>query len=537
MGRFHGGGQGCAISGRGTLAPAEPADGTEARSGKRRGPCDGRPHGHDRLAADLRALTEADARARNARREADRQQTEAARAAARAEADRNLAEGRREAAELATARYRDDAATAAAALAEAKAARNSLEDLATLRAAAEAARAVTEAARTDLMKARAGADDLRRENGARDKRLAEIGREETGWQERLATAGTRGAELASRAARVSADLAEARARPADLARKAADLDQALADARRRKDRAEAGLREAETTLIEALTAERAAERGASDTREARARAEAQRDAMAEGVAQAEARLRESMDQAPATILAALEADPDAIPAIPALETEIAALRRQRDALGAVNLRAEEDAIEVQAEHDRLVTEKGRSGTGDPFTAWRHLGPEPRRARKAADRVRAGEQQFRPAVHPPFRRRRGAAGAGRIRRSAGGGAGIMAQPPGKKLSTLSLLSGGEQTLTALALIFGVFLTNPAPICVLDEVDAPLDDANVTRFCELLDEMTRRTETRFLIITHHAVTMARMDRLFGVTMAEQGVSQLVSVDLRKAAALVA
>jgi chromosome segregation protein len=111
--------------------------------------------------------------------------------------------------------------------------------------------------------------------------------------------------------------------------------------------------------------------------------------------------------------------------------------------------------------------------------------------------------------------------------------IMAMPPGKRLSTLSLMSGGEQTLTALSLIFAVFLANPAPICVLDEVDAPLDDANVTRFCDLLDEMTRRTKTRFLIITHHALTMSRMDRLFGVTMAEQGVSQLVSVDLSRAA----
>nr|MBA3325199.1 chromosome segregation protein SMC [Paracoccaceae bacterium] len=107
--------------------------------------------------------------------------------------------------------------------------------------------------------------------------------------------------------------------------------------------------------------------------------------------------------------------------------------------------------------------------------------------------------------------------------------IMCQPPGKKLSTLSLLSGGEQSLTALSLIFAVFLANPSPICVLDEVDAPLDDANVGRFCDLLDEMTGRTDTRFLIITHHAVTMARMDRLYGVTMAEPGVSQLVSVDL--------
>ncbi len=115
--------------------------------------------------------------------------------------------------------------------------------------------------------------------------------------------------------------------------------------------------------------------------------------------------------------------------------------------------------------------------------------------------------------------------------------ILCQPPGKKLSTLSLLSGGEQTLTALALIFGVFLTNPAPVCVLDEVDAPLDDANVTRFCDLLDEMTRQTETRFLVITHHSVTMSRMDRLFGVTMGEAGVSQLVSVDLKRAESLVA
>jgi chromosome segregation protein len=114
----------------------------------------------------------------------------------------------------------------------------------------------------------------------------------------------------------------------------------------------------------------------------------------------------------------------------------------------------------------------------------------------------------------------------------GGLEIIAKPPGKKPATLSLLSGGEQTLTALSLIFAVFLTNPSPICVLDEVDAPLDDSNVDRFCNLMDEMGRTTETRFLVITHHPMTMARMDRLWGVTMAEKGVSQLVSVDLATA-----
>ncbi len=115
--------------------------------------------------------------------------------------------------------------------------------------------------------------------------------------------------------------------------------------------------------------------------------------------------------------------------------------------------------------------------------------------------------------------------------------MFVSPPGKRLQSITLLSGGEQALTALSLVFAVFLVNPSPICVLDEVDAPLDDANVTRFCTLLDELTKITKTRFIIITHHALTMSRMHRLFGVTMAEQGVSQLVSVDLQKAEELVA
>ena len=115
--------------------------------------------------------------------------------------------------------------------------------------------------------------------------------------------------------------------------------------------------------------------------------------------------------------------------------------------------------------------------------------------------------------------------------------MLVSPPGKRLQSITLLSGGEQALTALSLIFAVFLTNPSPICVLDEVDAPLDDANVTRFCNLLDELTKITNTKFIIITHHALTMSRMNRLFGITMSERGVSQLVSVNLDKAEELVA
>jgi chromosome segregation protein len=115
--------------------------------------------------------------------------------------------------------------------------------------------------------------------------------------------------------------------------------------------------------------------------------------------------------------------------------------------------------------------------------------------------------------------------------------LLVSPPGKRLQSISLLSGGEQALTAISLVFAVFLTSPAPICILDEVDAPLDDANVTRFCALLDELTKITETKFIIITHHALTMSRMDRLYGVTMPDKGISQLVSVDLQKAEDMVA
>jgi chromosome segregation protein len=115
--------------------------------------------------------------------------------------------------------------------------------------------------------------------------------------------------------------------------------------------------------------------------------------------------------------------------------------------------------------------------------------------------------------------------------------MLVSPPGKRLQSITLLSGGEQALTALSLIFAVFLTNPSPICVLDEVDAPLDDANVSRFCNLLEELTNITDTRFIIVTHHALTMSKMNRLYGVTMPEKGISQLVAVDLQKAESMVA
>ena len=226
-----------------------------------------------------------------------------------------------------------------------------------------------------------------------------------------------------------------------------------------------------------------------------------------------------------------------MPSSEEIENDLNRLRRQRDALGAVNLRAEEDAREVSAEHDELVNEKNDLTEAIATLRGGIAGLN----REGRDRLLQAFSQVNRNFGMLFRHLFGGGEANLVLVESEdpleAGLEIMCQPPGKKLSVLSLLSGGEQTLTALALIFAVFLVNPAPICVLDEVDAPLDDANVTRFCDLLDEMVNRADTRFLIITHHAVTMARMDRLFGVTMQEQGVSQLVSVDLKKAEKLVA
>ena len=240
---------------------------------------------------------------------------------------------------------------------------------------------------------------------------------------------------------------------------------------------------------------------------------------------------------PKQLLESLAIDVSSTASSDAIENDLNRLRRQRDALGAVNLRAEEDAREVANEHDNLVNEKNDLTEAIATLRSGIAGLN----REGRDRLLAAFTQVNRNFGMLFRHLFGGGEANLVLVESDdpleAGLEIMCQPPGKKLSVLSLLSGGEQTLTAMALIFAVFLVNPAPICVLDEVDAPLDDANVTRFCDLLDEMCNRADTRFLIITHHAVTMARMDRLFGVTMQEQGVSQLVSVDLKKAEQLVA
>ncbi|MFD2738165.1 chromosome segregation SMC family protein [Sulfitobacter aestuarii] len=485
----------------------------------------------------LAAQSAADKQAREARRDADRQVAEAGRALSRAEADRNLAEGRLESLGIAVKRHEDEAMAARGRVLEAERAMLDLDDLGAARKSVEELRMAVEAARIMMMTRLSSHDELRRDGESRSRRQEEIVREINNWQQRLDNAAERSTELVNRKAGAEAELAEAGSAPGKIAGERAALAISLADAESRRTAATEGLAGAEAALREATQAERDAERSASDARETRARAEARSDAAHETLTQAAERISEVQQLSPEALLRELGTAVDAMPGIDALEAEVTRLRRQRDTLGAVNLRAEDDATAVREEHDLLAGEKAdleeaiktlRSGIAG-------LNKEGReRLLSAFDQVNSNFSML-------FTHLFGGGEANLVMVESDdpleAGLEIMCQPPGKKLSTLSLLSGGEQTLTAMALIFAVFLANPAPICVLDEVDAPLDDANVTRFCDLLDEMCRQTDTRFLIITHHAVTMSRMDRLFGVTMAEQGVSQLVSVDLKKAESLVA
>ncbi|HEX4192234.1 MAG TPA: chromosome partitioning protein ParA, partial [Stellaceae bacterium] len=259
-----------------------------------------------------------------------------------------------------------------------------------------------------------------------------------------------------------------------------------------------------------------------------------------------AHIGERLSCPPESILATVEIPADEeLPSPEDAQARFERLTRERDNMGPVNLVAESEAAEIeerllglQREHEDLIGAIARLRQG--IAALNREGRERLLAAfttvnehfaRLFTRLFGGGRAYLKLDRPEKETSEGDDGEG-------GGSGsdpldagleIYASPPGKKLQTLSLLSGGEQALTALALIFAVFLTNPAPICVLDEVDAPLDDANVDRFCRLVEEIAETANTRFLVITHHRLTMSRVHRLFGVTMAEQGVSQLVSVDL--------
>ena len=398
-------------------------------------------------------------------------------------------------------------------------------------------RTATEAARRDLVKLRgllaveeAYEERRRRERDARAARRAAIAEEDSSWRGRAKAAQRQTEILARRRAEAEKTRARLEKRPHEIAAERTTLFAGIDDAEAARSAAADRLAEAEELSRVRERELKAAEAALSATREDRVRAEA-------AVAHAEVttrevarRIAETLECAPEEALAVAGiADDAALPDAETAAKRIERLNRERDNMGPVNLRAESEAEAISEQFEALGAE--RADLEAAISRLRH---------GIASLNREGRQRLLTAFHKVNDH----FGEVFVRLFGGGkaylalvdsddpleaGLEIMASPPGKRLQVLSLLSGGEQALTTLALLFAVFSTNPAPICVLDEVDAPLDDANVERFCALVEDFVKDAATRFIVVTHNAFTMARMDRLFGVTMRERGVSQIVSVDL--------
>ncbi len=434
-----------------------------------------------------------------------------------------------------------DRAAAAADQAAFQASLAALPDASQSRRRLDQVRASLAADRNRLALGQSTLERLGREEATRNHRLAAIARERQEWRDRAARAAARLAEIEARAEEARLTQDRLAAEPARLAAARQSILFELDDAETARRAAADRLATAESAQLAADRVLRQMEAALAEARETRIRAEAAVGSAMEELQQLRGRAVERLgDGAPDTIdlrvlahLAGLS--PENLPEPAAAETRRAKLLRDREAIGPVNLRAEIEVAEIEGEIARMTAERD-----DLLAAIARL----RHAvnglnREARERLMASfgtiDMHFRTLFVQLF-----GGGSAELKLTDSddpldAGLEIMASPPGKKLQQLSLLSGGEQALTAIALIFAMFLTNPSPVCVLDEVDAPLDDANVDRFCLLVQKIAESCRTRFLIITHHRLTMSRMDRLYGVTMAEQGVSQLVSVDLRGADAL--
>ena len=370
----------------------------------------------------------------------------------------------------------------------------------------------------------------------RGARLAELARESESWAARVGSARKRLGELAARLTEARSEQDALDARPAELEARRAGLLGTIERAQGEHRDAVDALASAEQDAKSASGALRQAESTLGEAREGAARLEGlvTEAGQAETVAAGQITERLGVEPAEARAIAALDSE-DALPEAEAVEIKLQRLIRERENIGAVNLRAEAEASEL----DERIREMQES-RADLLEAIARL------RRGIASLNREGRERMLEAfgkIDGHFRRLfTELFGGGKAHLALvdsddplEAGLEVVASPPGKRPQSLSLLSGGEKALTGIALVFAAFLTNPAPICVLDEVDAPLDDSNVERFCTLISRLAKETDTRFIIVTHHRITMARVDRLFGVTMVEQGVSELVSVDLERAVEL--
>ncbi len=430
-------------------------------------------------------------------------------------------------------RLAEDHAEAVKAVGEAEAAFATAPDISELDERLRTVTADVATARAKAAEARAALESLKRETEARQRRLVAIADERKRWSARAENADRQITALTERRSEAASELEKLSGAPEEIEARGRVLLSQIADAEGLRKAAADRLQEAENRQGELDKKANEAVQMLASARESRVRAEERQTAAEDRRKDAEMRIQQALNIPPHLVIRHAELNPDdPLPDMADVERRLERLKIERERLGAVNLRAEEEQAELSERLDTIVSERE-----DIIEAIRKL----RQAIQSLNRE--GRERLLAAfdvVNGHFQRLfthlfgGGTAELQLVESEDPLDAGleILARPPGKRPQTMTLLSGGEQALTAMALIFAVFLTNPAPICVLDEVDAPLDDHNVERFCNLMDEMANSTETRFVIITHNPITMARMNRLFGVTMAEQGVSQLVSVDLQTA-----
>lgn len=388
-------------------------------------------------------------------------------------------------------------------------------------------------ARSELGKAERELAVRNRELELRRSRRETVTRELDRWRTRVKSAETQIKSLSARASQVAATLDRLRTIPEAAGKKRLALSDQISAAEASRSQTADVIATAEASAREVATQLRALHGEMSAARERKARVQTHLETARLRRTELAQAIQGTFGVRPEGCLrlAGVE-DAGKLPVLAKAEERLAKLRSERERLGGVNLEAVSELDTLQAEFDKLSYDQAdiEAAVAKLRAGISKLNREARRRLVAS--FETVNRHFASLFGTLF-------GGGEARLELiehedplQGGLEIIARPPGKKPVTLSLLSGGEQTLTALSLIFAVFLTNPSPICVLDEVDAPLDDTNVERFCALMERMSEETDTRFLVITHHPVTMARMNRLFGVTMAERGVSQLVSVDLEAA-----
>ena len=357
--------------------------------------------------------------------------------------------------------------------------------------------------------------------------------EEVQWQRRLEGVTNRIKELKERLENGKKEQDRLEIRPENIQAHILEIGDKLEAADNARQKASDKLLIAEKKLEKADISQREADKGLTSAREEQIRAESTKEYCNTIIGEIENHIRDKFDCNPNEISSIAEITiHEKLSDIKVLEERLNRLLRERDNMGPVNLRADKEMEELAAKIKDMENEQ--ADLGGAILKLREAISQLNR--EGRGRLLASFKEVDKHFKLLFKKLFGG-GTAELRLTDSSdpldaGLEIMASPPGKRLQSLSLLSGGEQALTALAMIFAVFQTNPAPICVLDEVDAPLDDSNVSRFCDLLQSICDQTQTRFLVVTHHRMTMARMDRLFGITMEKRGISKLVSVDLQTA-----